>query len=181
MAKNAHLQRLIALTVLAAVAGCAGYAAYHNLEGAEPAVVEPAGAPEVNATASEAAAEPASLSPQAGTVRPASSRNFGPAAENPDLQFLVQLQGEPARTLPQLHREDPRLAQDAFEELTRAHRELRNLQLVRMSYGGRATLAYSGADPRDAAAADALSQEIIDRLSSLDFVRYAEPDFGSWR
>lgn len=183
MAKNAHIGRLLALSVIAALAGCGGYAAYHNVEATSATSgppLEPAAAPTLETT-TVSTGEPAALAPPPGTVRTASARNFGPAAVNPHLQFLVQLQGEPAQTLPQLHRQDARVAQSAFEDMAREHPELRELRLLRISYRGRATLEFTGDDPADAEAADRLSAEIVERLSTLDFVRYAEPDLASWR
>lgn len=108
-------------------------------------------------------------------------RSFGRETENPHLQFLVQFEGPDAVRLSQLFREDQAAARAAFAELARANPAFRDLALARMSYGGRATLDYVGPAPTDAATADALSNEITQRLESQDNVRYAEPDYANWR
>ncbi len=175
------------LVALAAVAGL-GTAGYYTLSHAPEPAAAPAAAPESTDGADEVvetAAAPRSETARNGDlgstrVGTESVRNYGPAAENPQLQFLVQFDGEEARRLASLFREDPSAAQSAFDEIAASNPAFRHLRLTRMSYGGRATLDYMGPEPRNAAAANQLSARIIEQLEAQSIVRYAEPNLASW-
>lgn len=175
------------LVALAAVVGL-GTAGYYTLTHAPEPATAPTTNSETTVTEGEGGEAAALVRPEnarngdLGSTRVGteSVRNYGPAAENPQLQFLVQFDGEEARRLAALFREDPGAAQSAFGEIAAANPAFRNLRLTRMSYGGRATLDYVGPEPRNAAAANQLSERIIEQLEAQSIVRYAEPNLASW-
>lgn len=93
--------------------------------------------------------------------------------------FIVRFnkEDEKLNTLFKLYRSNKDASRKAFAVWAADHSELNGLSLQRVQYSGEVILAYTGADDPEPAAN---AKEVQARITSLPFVRYADPDYTAF-